>query len=313
MKRRLVLTRFILEVFTVIDGFIRYPKIYRLGHEKNRGIFERGIVYVTEKVDGANFRFMNDGGRLRYGSRRRELTGVDDVGQFRRAVEKVLEFEPGDLHEGWVYFVEYMIPHTIQYDWNRTPLFLGIDIWNGEKWLSYDEAEKEFARLGIEIVPLVDVRDVSEIDEHYLDKVIPKSKYYNGEAEGVVFKNYDLQIFAKLVSERFKERNEKVFGKSKKKARQEGCEAYLLEKYVPPRRVEKVIQALVDEGYRLSMELMTVLPRRVLEDVIEEEGAEIFRENCTVDFRKFRKLISRRCYNVLQRMLAVQSVIDKGA
>lgn len=299
------------------DWFIKYPKIYRLGHKNTEGILNIGKIIVEEKCDGSNIRFGKYNGVFRYGSRRRELTNITDekdLGQFVRFVGWVQQYVD-DVKDGYIYFGEYMIPHTIQYDWSRVPTVLGFDIWDIEKqrWLDYDEKVKEFERLGIPIVPLVDIRDASEIDEKYLENVIPQSKFYNGLAEGVVFKNYDQQLFAKLIAEGFKEKNEKVFGKGKKKARQEGGEVYLLEKYVPPRRVEKVIQALVDEGYELDMKLMEVLPRRVLDDVVEEEGIEIFRENVSIDFRKFRKMISKRCVNVLQRMIAIKSVVgDKG-
>ena len=297
-----------------MTDFIRYPKIYRLGHKENENIFSNGKIYVEEKMDGANVRWKCEGSIIRYGSRRRELTEVDDVGQFEKFREWVLGFNSEELKEGYEYFGEYMIPHTIRYDWDRVPIVLGFDIYDLERghFLSYDEKVKEFERIGVPVVPLVDERDVSEIDDKYLEHIIPESKYYNGQAEGVVFKNYDLQIFAKLVAENFKERNEKVFGGSKKKAVKEGDnEKYLLEKYVPVRRVEKVIQSLVDEGHELDMKLMEILPRRVLDDVIEEEGIEIFRETITIDMRRFRKLISKRCVNVLQRMIAQRAVIGR--
>ena len=297
-----------------MNGFIKYPKIYRLGHKENENIFSSGRIYVEEKMDGANVRWKREGNIIRYGSRRKELTDVDDVGQFKKFREWVLGFDFGELKKGYEYFGEYMIPHTIHYDWDKVPIVLGFDIYDLEKgrFLSYDEKVKEFERIGVLVVPLVDERDVSEIDDKYLENIIPESRYYNGQAEGVVFKNYDLQIFAKLVAEKFKERNEKVFGGSKKKAAKEGDnEKYLLEKYVPVRRVEKVIQSLVDDGYELDMKLMKILPRRVLDDVIEEEGTEIFRENIAIDMRRFRKLISKRCVNVLQRMIAQRAVIGR--
>jgi len=296
-----------------MNDFVKYPKIFRLGHEKNREIFEDGEdeIIIEEKVDGANFRFGNIDGKLHYGSRRVDFVEKGSVAeQFVKAVDEVKRLED-KLRPGYVYFVEYMIPHTIQYDWDRVPVFLGFDIYDVEKkkFIDYDKKIEEFARLGIEVVPLVAKVKASNIDEKFLESVIPESRYYNGLAEGVIFKNYGKQLFAKLIAEKFKEMNKEVFGGSKKQAKTD--EEYLLEKYVPPRRVEKVIQSLLNEGYVLSMELMKILPMRVLDDVIEEEGFEIFRENKVVDLRKFRKMISKRCVNVLQRMIAVNAIVSR--
>jgi|Deesub1362A_J573_1020465.scaffolds.fasta_scaffold00330_44 hypothetical protein len=288
--------------------FKKYPKVFRVGHRETQDLFKEGTVVVEEKMDGANCRWMYDGEKLRFGSRNVELTEGKDLGQFKKFKEWLDDFNPKDFGTYLIYYAEYMIPHTIQYDWDKTPLILGFDIYDLQldRFLDYDQVKEEFERLGIEMVPVVDIRHVSEIDENYLNEVIPESKYYSGRAEGVVFKNYKTQTFGKLVSEEFKEVNQQVFGKSKKHA--QSPEEYILEKYIPPRRVEKVVQALMDEGHELGMELMRFLPKKVWEDLIQEEAANILNEKVTINLPKLKKMMVKRCVNVLQRMIAMRAV-----
>lgn len=294
------------------DGWlIKYPKIRRLGHEENLRIWN-SIVFVEEKVDGANFRFgVDDNGKLHFGTRNVELTNVPEEQypkRFRRAIEYVKELAP-KLTRGYIYFAECMIPHTIQYDWDNVPILVGFDIYDthNKQFLSYEEKLEEFERICIEIVPLVIVLE-NKPDVEQLNNIIPKSKYYNGMAEGVVFKNYTLGVFAKLVAERFKEHNTMVFGASKKKNIKDETKK-IFEMYFTPARIEKVIWKLHDVGHPLNMIMMKYLIREVIKDVVEEEGFTIFMKSKYVDLYKLRKLISKRCVNVLQRVIAEQSLL----
>jgi len=294
--------------------FARYPKIFRVGHVKAKGVFDKGTIVVEEKMDGANVRWMYDEEQdiIRFGSRNSELTNAKDFKQFKKFAEWVKQLDANDLEPNMIYYAEYMIPHTIQYDWDKVPMLLGFDVYNpcekNPHFVSYDKSVELFEALGVQFVPIIDVVHSSEITKNYLDKVIPESKYYNGKAEGVVFKNYECQKFAKLVAEEFKEVNEKVFGTSPKRFKETQPERYLLEKYVTPRRVEKVIRQLISEGYELNMSLMSVLPQRVWQDVIEEEAFNIFKENLTFNPKQFARLIPKRCVNVLQRCIALKEI-----
>jgi len=185
-------------------NFIKYPKIKRVGSPENKGIFQAGTVVVEEKLDGANFRFGWDSelDKLRFGSRNVELTDRDNYGDFEKAV-KIVQNIAKELEPDYIYFAEYMIPHTIKYDWSKTPTLVGFDVYDTNKhiFLNHEETKEMFKDISIEFVPVIDVRDAAEITPDYLDKVIPKSRYYNGLAEGVVFKNYSQQLFAKLIAE----------------------------------------------------------------------------------------------------------------
>lgn len=290
--------------------FIKYPKIKRLGHEDTRGIWD-GHTVVTEKIDGANFRFAFDPGvGIRWGTRNVDYTTVLPENwpkRFEKQWKWVLE-NRDVLQPGYIYFAEAVIPHSIQYDWERfeAPL-IGFDVWdmNTGTWVPYPENRRMFDAIGLPFVPVVAEFDgVPDVGD--FEKLIPKSQFYDGIAEGVVIKNYEKGVFAKVVSEKFKEVNRSVFGKSKKEIKDETEKWF--EYLFSPRRIEKVIDGLLDEGRNLDMRLMKDLIYRTMQDAAEEEAYELFKRADTVDFRKMRKMLSKRCQNILQRRMAMRSI-----
>ena len=68
-------------------------------------------------------------------------------------------------------------------------------------------------------------------------------------------------------------------------------------------RIEKAIFSLMDEGYALDRGLMKYLPKLIYEDVWEEEWKEIAFSNWILDLKRIRKLIAKRAFNVLERMV----------
>jgi len=131
-------------------------------------------------------------------------------------------------------------------------------------------------------------------DESY----IGKSKYYCGRCEGWVIKNYSKQLKCKIVLKEFKEKNSEVFGRTKKKASTD--EEWVTAVYCNNFRIEKMILKLLDEGEKLSMELMHKLPTRVYSDIFEENWKEIIRLDKTVNFKRLKGVMSKRCVEVLK-------------
>ncbi|MFQ5531026.1 MAG: RNA ligase family protein, partial [Candidatus Nanoarchaeia archaeon] len=190
----------------------KYPKIFRIGTEETKEILTEpdDCIYIEEKIDGANVRFQIQGGELVLGSRnvildepKHQWSKIYDY-LFQRFKKMELINEDGliCIPNSYVFFGEFCIKHSINYDWEKMPLFLGFDIWDEEKgiFLSAEKARYIFSKIGLEFVPIVDilqVREISKIDEN----MIPMSKFYNGKAEGIVLKNYNKQIFAKFVTE----------------------------------------------------------------------------------------------------------------
>jgi hypothetical protein len=150
---------------------------------------------------------------------------------------------------------------------------------------------------------------VTEFKQKYVvEGYIPRSKYIGGSekdllAEGVVVKNYEKQLFAKIVRPEFVERNAEVFGGSKKPRSLNGNDEEFVFKYCTNYRIEKVIMKQLDLGVVLDMKLMSVIIKETYNDIVEEEWREILHSNWKLDFKNCRKLIADRCREVLNNMI----------
>lgn len=306
----------------MMETFHKYVKIKQLGSEENQNIFldPDDEIVIQEKVDGANFRFMIHKGRLIFGSRTQQLTSDEgeDVNVqkgFKRAVDYVRKgVEDSNLkieeYEHFIFYTECMVPHSIHYDWERTPAVLGYDIFNleTERFINYEQAKILYEHLGIPFVPIIRVCKAREI-KGITDDDVPKSQFYEGPAEGIVMKNYHAQLFAKYVTDKFKEVNKATFGGSKKWARDD--EEKIVMMYCTNARIDKTVFKLADEGHPISMELMRFLPKAVTTDIFEENWQEILLASYKIDTKKIRRLISHRCLAVLKQVIALNAINKK--
>lgn len=280
----------------------KYGKIYRLGHKETIEIFSdpNDDIVVEEKIDGANFRFVvTEDEKIIFGTRNKTLGTVDDfAGGWETAAKFILDKLNKvdlDMLKSCVIFGECTRKHTINYDWDAIPPFLGFDIYKDGKYIS--NPCEIFESVGLPVVPVLYTCKVSELPD-IDESCIKQSKYYDGLAEGIVFKNYEKQIFAKLVRERFKEENKEIFGGNCK-----NDDERLVDKYCTHPRIEKIVFKLVDNGNDLDMPLMQFLPKEVLADIYEENYSDILMSNYVLDLRNIRKLVSVRCKHVLSRMI----------
>ncbi len=209
----------------------RYGKIHNLGHKLNNGILSTGRLVVTEKVDGANFRFTRmPTNWIMYGSRRKELGPIDDIDDEpckkcqRRKVPAVREecthtfyfaakwiednVDVSELEPGFTYFGEAGIKHTLEYD--TLPPFTGFDIWvkatelgfdkfpsegyeAGSKFISWPSVKRIYERLGIPVVPVLWEGSAQEWigKSKDIETLIGPSYYGDVKMEGVCLKNYE--------------------------------------------------------------------------------------------------------------------------
>lgn len=304
------------------DVFPKYKKIYQLGREENKDIFIDGndIIHIQEKVDGGNFRFyINKDGKLIVGSRNQQLTSNEgDETNVQKSfvrclkhIKKKLEGKDLSKYKGLIFYGECMIKHTIGYNWDEVPPFLGFDILDTETGLfvSQEGMYGTYHNLGLDIVPLIKSIKASDIKQ-ITDKDVPKSKYYGGQAEGIVFKNSSKQIYAKYVREQFKEKNKEEFGHSKKQATTD--EDYFTAIYCTNARIEKVIWKLIDEGDKLELSLMPKLIKAIYKDIWEENWGEISTtKQKTINFDKLKKSFTRRCFKVLNNIITNNAIINK--
>jgi len=299
-------------------GHYKYPDIERLGHDDNKEILENDsdFIVIEEKVDGGNGSFWKDeSGMLYEGSRNRNLITDKDEKTFikqRLALRKQLESK--DLNPDYIYYIEWMAKHTINY--TNAPEFIGYDIRlmrsannEGEGlFLGRNTREQEFKRLGIETVPLIWKGTAGELKKLLVNELIPKSKYYDGMAEGIVIKNFfrksrqgNHQLYAKVVREEFKECNKAIFGGVRNK---DSDTNKIVEQFATEARIKKQILKLTLEQQKpLEMALMKYLPSDLIKDIFKEEFDTIYKNYKFIDFREFKKEIIPLCLKAIKQAM----------
>ncbi len=300
--------------------FEKYHKIKLLGDEDNKGIFDDpdDEIIIEEKVDDGNFRFMIKDGQLIFGSRTSELDENNgNLKAFHRCIEYVRKNVDGSVYnlDGFIFYGECMIKHTMDYDWEKIPPYLGFDIKSEGKYLGYEDKCNFFANLGLIVVPLIDRVKAKSIKE-FTDENVPKSVFASPsskdqQAEGVVIKNYKKQLFSKYVRAKFKEKSIETFGGGRKWATDD--EGRIVAIYCTNARIDKMIFKLVDEGVKLEMPMMEHLPKRVIGDIFEECWKEICYSSWSINFKTIRKKITSRCLHVLQQVIVNNSLGKKDA
>ena len=319
-----------------------YGKILNLGHKMNKGILGAGVLYITEKIDGTNFRFRRKGDEIVYGTHHTELGALELIHRhckhcIEHKVEKCFHtfyfiaewidehVDVEDLEPGLVYFGEGGLKHTLTYE--NLPRFVGIDIWvEAEKlpferrgqdppegrYMSWDVAAKIFERIGIPAVSLVWKGQAQEWvgKQPNLRALIGKS-YYGGPqlAEGIVLKNYDAvdswghQLFAKLKREEFQERAKATFGVKPKGS---PLDYDVVSTFCNDVRINKSIDRLLEHGEELEMKLTKALFILVAEDILQEEILEIQKmsRGRPLDFKAFYSGVAKKCATqIAERML----------
>ena len=136
----------------------KYPKIKQLGHEDTIKLFldPEDEIILEEKIDGANFRIFIKDGELFFGSRNLELS-ENNYNQWERSVKFIKETLDGkDLTnlEGCILFGECSNPHTLHYDLEKIPPFLGFDILTPDGKFIKNKNEF-FETLGLPVVPKI--------------------------------------------------------------------------------------------------------------------------------------------------------------
>jgi len=153
-----------------MDNFHKYNKIRPLGHDDNKHIFEYGEddIVLQEKIDGANFRFIIRNGKIIFGSRNQQLTsdeGVDSNVEksFARCIEYVRERvnaqtpEYLKAMEQFIFYGESCHSHSLSYDWEKIPPFLGFDMFDlkDNVYLHYSVAGNIFHEMNLPFVPII--------------------------------------------------------------------------------------------------------------------------------------------------------------
>ena len=297
----------------------KYPDIERLGHDDNREILEHmdDFICVEEKVDGGNGSFWIDDetGLMYEGSRNRNLiTDKDEKAFIKQRLWLRELLKDKKLNPDFIYYIEWMQTHTIKY--TCIPNVIGLDVRmkhsaNSEglgMFIGREAKVHEFKKLGIKCAPLVWKGKAKELKKLDIMKIIPKSKFYDGMAEGIVIKNYvrkaphgNHQLFAKVVREEFKECNKAVFGS----VRQKNTDTQkIIEEFVTDARIRKIVLKFVnEEGMKLEMKLMHKVPTATIKDILKEEFGTIFEKYKFIDFKEMKQKVSKKCLMMINQMM----------
>lgn len=300
--------------------FRKYTKIKAYGNEENKDILANGndVIIIEEKMDGSNISFFIKNGNIIFGSKKLQITSDEGEDtkvqkQFERCVAFIrdkLKDKDLSILDGMIVYGENMVQSTLVYDWDNTPIFLAFDVFDvaNDRYLAHDDKYAVFEEYGFESVPWIELTQAKDVNPNIEEYYISTSKYAPKDnpfkAEGVVIKNYAKQIFAKYVREEFKEDNKKVFGGGKKDAKND--DEVIVAKYCTNARINKQIYSMInEEGIALEMAMMKQLPNKVWEDIIEEEYKTILTTKYKLDISNIRKMVAKRCLEVLKQMIAI--------
>ena len=299
-------------------GFIRYPKIKTLGDRSNEGILTTpGVVCVQEKIDGANFGWYVKDDVIYFCSHGQNLktsVQIEETGIPKHwlAVEPVLEAfydNPQAFPENLYVYAESMQKHRIKYD--DIPGFVGYDVFNlnGGVFMHWSWAKTVIEGMGLPFINVIGEfnvpNDISHTPEgiKQLEAMYQKSAYKDGGAEGIVIKRYDIQQFAKIVDDAFKE---KV--KRPRVLKDSTTERNIAEMYATPARIEKMIYDARDEGAYVDMTMMRTLFAKVVDDIIEEEGEAIAEMFGKFNAKTLGSVVAQKCVPVLKQVIMAGDV-----
>lgn len=321
----------------------KYPKLRYPGDESvfwSELFAEDTDVVVMEKLDGANSRFRWTGDEWLFGSRNvlfhedgDPLSLEECNEQFRHAIEYVRTLANTDVDYDlarYSFYGEAMHTHSIDYDaWDGRHPDIDGSIPNVIVFDVYDHDEGAFVDRDALVELTLDqgfrtpsywTGSAAGIESRVQDdpeELIPESEFRDpdpeadtefdqrGLAEGVVLRNVQTGEKAKLVHQSFKETNAMAF-ESPSQAQTEA--GRFVATYVTDARIEKQVHKLIDEGDYdgVAMDMMSELPRRVLTDVMAEEGWELLTNDVelTEDVKgEIRSKSSKQCVRTLKELL----------
>lgn len=160
---------------------------------------EGGHLWILEDVVGAPLRFrLRSTGMIQFGDADRMYDHPEELpAQYRHAVRSIrtaldreaLRAAVDDV-ESIVFVGEAMQYRGLDYDWERTPSFLGREIWAADtgQFRPPDAVDRIFRRLGLDPINAVD-QEVRARDFQAETYSVPASAWYDGPAAGVVIRD----------------------------------------------------------------------------------------------------------------------------
>ena len=283
--------------------FKEYMHIERFGTDEVQGI-ELGDCYVFPKLDGTNASVWVEDGKIRCGSRKRELSIDNDNAGFCAYVEANhgIFF---DFFLTWPMFRlygEWLVPHTFKNyregSWRKFYIF---DVYSttSERYMHYSEYETILKVNGLDYIPPLCTIKNATYDNLLVE--LENNKFLvtdgKGAGEGIVIKNYNFEnrfgrtVWAKMITTAFKDKHVVEMGVPQKKFA-DLPEQVICDKYVTPHFVNKVYAKIANENGGWNSKYIPRLLQTVYYDLITEESWNFVKElkMPTVNFKTLNHL-----------------------
>jgi len=236
--------------------FKKYQHIEKFGNDETDGI-ENGITYIFPKLDGTNSSVWVENNKICAGSRNRKLSLENDNAGFYAHILKneniiLLLRDYPNLR----LFGEFLVRHSIttykDTAWKKFYVFDVIEEINETyRYIPYDVYKILLDQYNISYIPSIAIVENGNLKKYInlLEKNTYLIKDGHGIGEGIVIKNYEYknkygrQIWAKIVTNEFKEKNNKIFGCKLQKTKQE-IEEKIVNEFLTDFLIEKEYQKI---------------------------------------------------------------------
>lgn len=280
--------------------------------------FEKGdLIYIQEKIDGANasFQYDNETNSIVAFSRKQTLglgNNLRGFWEWTQALDVNIVKEV--LGDNLRMFCEWLVPHSVVYPRERYHKAYCYDVYDTVKqmYLSQDEVRQIVDKLGLIYVPVFYVGEFISW-EHCLS-FVGKTELGGDYGEGIVIKNHTklnnentrTPFYTKIVGEKFQEtkgHNEaKIIDPEQLKSNEENRN--LCETIVTEARVRKLLNKMVDEQILpedwAEKEMGVIaknLTKMCYEDCIKEENDTVML------IRDFGKVANGICMGIARKIL----------
>ncbi len=287
--------------------FKKYQHLERFGNDEVEGI-ELGKLYIFPKLDGTNAQvWLDDEGNIKAGSRNRELTlEKDNAGFYKFILEnenikKYLEKHPTHRLYG-----EFLVPHSLKTyredAWRRFYIFdVCLDKEDDTvEYIPYDLYKPLVEEFELDYIP--PIVTMTNGSYEYFIRTLNNNTFMiqdgRGVGEGIVIKNYDYynkykkQIWAKIVTNEFKEIHKREMGVNNIKT-EKVIEREIVDNYCTEAFIEKEYCKILNETGEWSNRKIPMLLERVFSELIKEESWNIIKryKNPTINYKTLNALV----------------------
>ena len=299
--------------------FAQYQHVERFGNREVLGI-EKGTTYIFPKIDGTNASvWYNPDCVVGTGSRKRVLSiGSDNQGFTEYAFQHEGIKNHIRLNPTLRLFGEWLVPHilkTYREDaWRKFYVFdVAVDTPEGLQYLPYNGYKEILETYNIDYIPCI--AEVKDGNYDTYVKLLEKNTFLiedgKGIGEGIVIKNYDYynefgkQVWAKLVTNDFKTKNNKEMG-APLIGSTSMLEEKIVDKYCTEALVEKNYAKITNQtpGNTWSSKDIPKLFGMVFYDLIQEESWNFikFFKSPTIDYQTLYHFVINKIKEVKKEL-----------